>query len=201
VDVGQFVPLGFEIARIYAVDYVEIALPIPNDEAAFADIPVFDDPAAALPEVVVTARYGEEQYAWTGRIVRTEGAVDPRSRVLYAVARVDAPYVRSENGRPPLAVGMYVDADIAGRTVHDVFVIPRSALLNHNRVLIVDESGRLRIRSVDIIRVHGDDAVIRSGLQPGDRLCLTRLDAPVDGMEVRPVTDAPRASEVPGGGL
>ena len=124
VDVGQFVTRGTPIARVYAVDFAEIRLPIPDDEVAFVDLPVaYRDAGAADsgPEVVLRSRFAGREHRWLGRIVRTEGEIDPRTRMIHAVARVEDPYGRGdEPGRPPLAVGMFVDAEVQGRVVPGV---------------------------------------------------------------------------------
>jgi len=40
VDVGQFVTRGAVAGTIYAVDFAEVRLPIPDDQLAFADLPL-----------------------------------------------------------------------------------------------------------------------------------------------------------------
>ena len=118
VDVGQFVNRGNPVARIYAVDYAEVRLPIPDDAAAFVDLPIDyrgEGGEAPQPKVVLTADFGGEQFSWNGRIVRTEGELDPRTRMIHAVARVEDPYGRGDDpNRPPFAVGLFVEAEIEG---------------------------------------------------------------------------------------
>ena len=63
-------------------------------------------------------------------------------------------------------------------------VLPRSAIRNGNQVLIVDDNDRLRFRAVSILRIYDDDAYIDGGLNKGDRVCITALQAVVDGMRV-----------------
>jgi multidrug efflux pump subunit AcrA (membrane-fusion protein) len=105
------------------------------------------------------------------------------------VAQVKDPYAQSNapegRGRPPLAAGLYVEAEIMGHEVRDAVVIPRSAVRDADRVLIVDGEDRLRYRDVEIIRRAGEEVIIGSGLAPGERLCLSALSAVTDGMHVR----------------
>lgn len=191
VDVGQFVSRGTSIGKIYAVDWAEVRLPITADDVAFLSLPLdYRDETAAAggPAVVVRARFAGAEHAWEGRVVRTEGELDPRSRMVHVVARVEDPYGRgSAAGRPPLAVGMFVEAEIQGRTVPEVIVLPRAALRGTHEVLVVDGDDRLRLRAVDVLRRDGDRVVIRAGLTAGDRVCLSQLEAFVDGMKVRTV--------------
>ena len=40
VDMGQFVARGTPVARVYAVDYAEVRLPIPDADTAYVDLPI-----------------------------------------------------------------------------------------------------------------------------------------------------------------
>ncbi len=188
VDLGQYVTPGTPLARIYAVDYAEIRLPLPDADLAFVDLPlVYRDAESGKsgPEVILRSEFAGRTFQWRGRVVRTEGEIDPRSRMVHAVARVKDPYGRGEDpNRPPLAAGMYVEAEIIGHRVEGVVVIPRTALRERDRVLIVDEDDQLQFRKVDVLRISEDRAVIASGLSEGDRLCLTNLVAVTAGMRV-----------------
>jgi RND family efflux transporter MFP subunit len=189
VDVGQYVSPGSPLATIYSVDYAEIRLPLPDNDLAFVDLPLDyrgEASAGRGPEVTLRADFAGRTFAWKGRIVRTEGEIDPRSRMVHAVARVSNPYSRgSDPERPPLAAGMYVEAEIAGRKVEDVALIPRSAVRTNDTVLIVDEEERLRFRPVEILQATAEHAIVQSGLADGERICLSNLTAVTDGMRVR----------------
>lgn len=194
VDVGQFVSAGQPVARIYAVDYAEVRLPVRDADLAHLDLalgPDADGPPAPQPPVVLRARFAGAQREWTGRIVRTGGEIDPRSRMVSLVARVDDPYGRERaRGRPPLAVGLFVDAEIFGRRVERAFRLPRVALREgpsgaRDRVLVVDADDRLRFREVEVLRSEREEVVIGEGLAAGERVCVSPLRAAVDGMSVR----------------
>ncbi len=189
VDVGQFVSRGERIARLYAIDVAEVRLPVSDDELAFVDLPLLyrgDAQDTPGPEVELSARFAGETHTWQARVVRTEGEIDPRTRMVNVVARVENPYERSD-GRPPLAVGLFVDAEILGRKVDGVFVLPRAALREGDLVHVIDAEDRLRLREVEVLRRHRDEIVVAGGLAPGERVSLTPLSAPVEGMLVKPV--------------
>lgn len=193
VDVGQFVGQGTQIARVYGVAYAEVVLPIPDDEAAFIDLPLDYRGVARRMRgspVILGTQFAGRWHEWRGYIERTEAELDPRSRMIQAVARVDDPYGRRrENARPPLAVGMFVEARILGRIARGVFVVPRAALLNRDQVLLVDEVSRLRFRLVDLLRTQDDSAIIRSGLRAGERVVVSPIETPVEGMRVQAFPD------------
>jgi RND family efflux transporter MFP subunit len=194
VGVGQFVNRGAPVARLYATDYVEVRLPVPDRELAYLELPALRAARrpAGFPAVTLRADFAGSEHAWTGYVHRTEGEIDPRSRMVHVVARVEAPYASpADDPRPPLAVGLFVRAEIQGRELSGAIVVPRSALADGRepgaeRVWVVDADDRLRAREVDVVRAGRERVVIRGGLEPGERVVISTLDAPVEGMAVRP---------------
>ena len=199
VDRGQFVTRGSPIARIYSVDLAEVQLPIPDSELAFVDLPLAyrgRSGKANMPRVTVRATFAGKQHEWRGRIVRTEGEIDAQSRMVRAVAQIEDPYgYTGHPGRPPLAVGMFVEAEIQGRWARNVVFLPRTALRAGDQVLVVDEESRMRFRPVEILRAETDRVIVRSGLKEGERVCDSILEAAVDGMKVRTVEQESDANE------
>ena len=191
VDVGQFVSRGAPVARVYAVDFAEVRLPIPDAELEYVNLPLAFRGQEGVPEgprVTLRAEFAGREHTWEGHIVRTEAEIDPQSRMVQAVARVADPYGQGgRRGRPPLAVGMFVKAEIEGNWVGPVTVLPRSALRGGDTVYVVDENGRLEFRPVEILRMEREQVLIRSGLRAGERVCLSILETAVDGMKVQVV--------------
>ncbi len=194
VDVGQFLSRGTSFATIYAIDFIEVRLPVPDNQLAYIDVPLWrsGELEGEQPLVTLRARFAGAEHSWTGHIVRTEGEIDPKSRMVHVVARVKDPYAASEDGsRPPLAVGLFVQAEIEGRRAEDITLLPRSAMRDGSRVLIVDAENRLRYRPVDVLRIHREDVLIRSGLEAGERVCISQLQTVIEGMEVQPIVVDP----------
>jgi RND family efflux transporter MFP subunit len=188
VDVGQYVATGNVLARIYAVDFAEVRLPLNERQLGFVEIPEVyrgessEPPAGA--EVSLVSTLGADSYVWSGTVVRAEGALDSRSRQLFVIAQIDNPYGKQTDGRPPLKVGSFVQATIKGNLLEDVFVIPRKYFRKNEYVLAVDENDILRRRSIEVEWGDEENLAIRHGLEDGDRLCLTPLSFPVDGVTV-----------------
>ncbi len=206
VDLGQYVQRGAPIATLYAVDVAEVRLPIPNAELAYCRLPLaYRDGSETVrgPVVRLTARFAGQDFTWRGRVVRTEGQIDPQTRMVNAIAQVDDPYARGRNSsRPPLAVGMFVQAEIEGIRVRDVVSLPRTALRGDTTVYVVDQDNRLAFRPVDVLRRERDTVLVREGLEAGERVCVSPLEVAVDGMRVKIVEGAGPADleAAPGGG-
>jgi RND family efflux transporter MFP subunit len=188
-DVGQFVGNGAPIARIAASDYAEVELPLTATDLAQVDI-------ASSPRVILRAASGGGAGEWPARIVRAGAQVDPATRMLPVVARIDRPFDAAP-GRPPLQIGQFVQARIEGRTARSVISIPRAALRANDRVFIIDETDRLQFRQVGVYRLTRDAALIDGGLNGGERVVLSSLETPVEGMVVRTTGDEPAMTIVP----
>ncbi len=184
VDRGEFVNRGSPLATIYAVDAAEIVLPVPDSELAFLDLPLGDELGESGPRVLLEARFAGGRHEWEGRIVRVGGEIDPATRMVNLIARVADPY-QASGDRPPLSVGLFVDAEVVGRTVESVFRVPRGALVGADGVWLV-EDGRLVLRRVGILRADPEVVLVSDGLSAGDRISLTILESAVDGMRVTP---------------
>ena len=117
VDIGRYVTPGMALATIYSIDAAEVRLPIPDQDLAYVDVP-FDARGRSLangPKVVLRTTFAGSDHEWTGRLTHTEGEIDSRSRMMYAVAQVQNPYDKKND--VPLTVGMFVNAEIFGAVV------------------------------------------------------------------------------------
>ena len=183
VDLGQFLNRGSRLARLYAIDAAEVRLPIKDDELAFLNISLRDGSAwEKRPSVSLSAEFAGAVHRWTGEIVRTEGELDPKTRMIQLVASVADPY---RAGTTPLPVGLFVDAVITGGVQPNIVRLPRGAMVSASEVYIVDSSERLVRRTVNVLRSQGDFVYINDGLLRGDRVCLSRLATAMPGMKVR----------------
>ena len=183
VDIGQFVSPGTPLGTTFAVDYAEIRLPLSSSDMAFLELPSATrlDRAHRVP-VTLTSEIRDDSRQWQAEIVRTEGVVDDRSRVVYAVAEVIDPYgVLGMSNQPELRMGTFVRASIQGLRADDVVVLPRSVLQNGNTVLVANASDQLEIRQVEVVRAEPRFIYISKGLEGGERVVTTSLDAPIPG--------------------
>lgn len=189
VDLGQFINRGTPIANVFSTQAAEVRLPVRKDDLLFVGL----DPSLRLesteskrPEVVLRARIGGAEYEWSGRIVRTGSEFDANTRMLPLFARIDDPLRRQAGATgTPLPMGLFVDAEIEGIDVQEVFILPRSAIRDNSQVLVVDSESRLRSRDVEIVRLERDQALVKTGLASDDLVCVSQIEAVVDGMVVR----------------
>ena len=182
-------------------------------------------------EVKLTGRLGGRDHHWSAYLERAEAAIDEQTRMLHVVARIANPYGLAKNamnaetreetavvigaserrpaaalieGSVPLPSGLFVHAEIKGREVTDVAVLPPLSLRDGDRVFVFEpdpestppsieasvvaaREGWLRVREVSVLRRDQDRVVIDGGLERGDRVVVSPLRIYSDGMRLRVV--------------
>ncbi|MES0398015.1 MAG: efflux RND transporter periplasmic adaptor subunit [Syntrophobacteria bacterium] len=184
VDVGQYVSPGQALGTLYSTEVAEISVPLEGGDLFWFDVPAFTSTDGRGAPAVIRASLAGRELSWLGKVVRTEGRLDERTRMIHVVVRVDKPYAR----KPPLVFGLFVTVEIEGREIEKAAIIPRGALHQGNVVWVLDQESRLRFRKVEVARVQGDEVVVTEGLEDGEAVVITPLKAVTDGMTVRMVS-------------
>lgn len=183
VDVGQVVSVGTELAEIYAVDYVEIRLPLKNKDLPYMVLPessrFADEDAQEQPLVTIYSDLVTRQ-SWRGKVVRTEGAFDQASQQLIVVAQIDDPYGKNDTDSLPLKIGQYVSAKIVGKVIKDALTVPNRAIYQGSYVYIVEDNV-LKRKNITISWQNDEVAMIESGLATNQLLVLTPLGQVTSG--------------------
>jgi RND family efflux transporter MFP subunit len=190
-DLGQFVNAGTPLGEVFSTDTVLVRLPLTDFELGILGIPVAysagDEPG--IP-VTLNATLAGQAQTWMGRITRTDSAIDPQTRVLYAIAEVDDPYGAAAEGGAPLAVGLFVNAEIEGREVENAYILPRAALRGEDSVYVAEPGGRLSIRTVDVVTSSTERLVVSSGVSAGDMVVVSPVRGASDGMRIQSLDEA-----------
>ncbi len=184
VDVGQFVGPGTALGRVYSTERAEVSLKVPQDELNFLDI-TLGRPEGPQPRALLRGRIGATDNTWPARVARTGSRIDPQTRMVSVIAEIEDPFSLAGTHPAPLPMGLYLGAEIEGKTADGAIVLPRAALREDGRVLVVTPENRLDIREVEILRVTSETLVVTGGLDDGERVCISPLTAVVDGMKVR----------------
>jgi membrane fusion protein, multidrug efflux system len=191
-DVGQVVRMGEELGRCYAIDKAEVRLPLSRSQLNFFDLPTENQSDGEDgPAVVVTARLGDKRQEWNGHITRVEGAMEEATQQLYVIATLPNPWTQTDATELRPKIGLFVDAQITGRKWDKTFIIPRKAVRTGDEVILIDKDNRIQRKSFTPLWSDRDHVIVAAdgsaGLQEGDRLCVTPLAFPVNGIEVKAV--------------
>ena len=191
VDIGQYVTVGATLGDTFAIDFAEVRLPLTKRDLSMMNSFSAADKNTHL-DVRLQGSIDGSIHEWQAKIVRSEGVISQQNRALYVIAQVDDPYGKLKSDthtldpKPPLLMGMFVNAIITGKTIEDAFAIPRHALLAGSKVALVDAEQRLRLRIVEPI--FGDEQFyyVITGLQNGDEIIVSAMGVPIEGMKVSP---------------
>ncbi len=199
VELQQFVGLGSLMIVADGIDRAEIAVQVPMERLGELIISnTVIDPIAAedieLGKLLglsarVLLQQNEHLVEWPARVARLSDALDPRTRTVGVIVEVDKPYARVQPGqRPPLVKGLFVDIELSGQLQKNRIVIPLSALHGH-QVYLVNSAQRLERRTITVSSKGVDYAIISDGLKAGEVVITSDLNAPIEGMLLRPVED------------
>lgn len=196
VDAGQFINAGQPLGQVYGAAAVEIPVPLEDSELAwFTTTPMMNvirhtsenispGDGAPLATATVSTTFAGRECVWPAQVMRTEGQIDPATRMVHVVVQVNEPLNVTEMGRPPLMPGAFVEVNIEGRMLDDVYAVPRHALREGGTLWIV-EGGKLQVREIEIARRDQQTMYISRGLQPGDVVITSPMDVVANGMAVR----------------
>lgn len=185
-DVGQFVTAGTRVGEAFAIDYVEVRLPLTERDLSMMGSLLSQN--LTDKTVVLSGTVDGINASWQAVIVRSEGVVSELNRAQYLVARLADPYGLKDDDNHdivPLRVGTFVKASIEGKVLKDVFQIPRSALLEGSRVGLIDSEQLLKIMPVTV--AHADDQYyyLSEGLTDGMEIVISALGTPIEGLKLR----------------
>ncbi|MFP4128470.1 MAG: efflux RND transporter periplasmic adaptor subunit [Desulfonatronovibrio sp.] len=184
---GRYITPGSPVTVLAEIEKAEVIVHLPQSDVRWIDIPGPEDKEPGS-EVLVRVMGKSRDSAVTGRISRSLGRVDPQTRMLGIVVEVEDPYAVSDKfseHESELAFGSFVQVEITGPELEDVVVLPRQALRENSTVWIADKDDRLEIRDVSVKRFQEDQVMISSGIQSGERIILTNISAPAQGMKIK----------------
>jgi multidrug efflux pump subunit AcrA (membrane-fusion protein) len=161
----------------------EVRLPLSLDDYAFLE----DEKTGG--KVTLHAGHAGQSMSWEATIKRIEGEVDRTSRSVYVVAEISENKATTDLIKP----GLFVKAEVKGRTLDKVIRVPRRAFLDERRLLVVTPDNKITFREVEVLRGDSSDLFVHSGLKAGERVVVTALGSPVEGMNVEVLAEPNKA--------
>ena len=187
LEKGQYVTPGQNVVTLADDSVLEIQVPLDSRDARkwlrFREDKANGKAAwfSSLEQVPCQISWTENNNGqiWDGRLHRVV-KFDQHTRTLTIAVRVDAETAKNKNPLSlPLAEGMFCSVKIPGRTLNNVFRLPRQAVSFENTVhLAVDN--RLKTVPVKVARMEGENAYVSDGLNTGDMAVTTRLIDPLE---------------------
>ena len=189
VDEGQYVGAGRTVASVFSTDVAEVRLPLTDADIAALGVPIgYEADEGAGLRVQLSTDIAGATRKWTGRLVRLDASLDPRTRSTFGTVEVANPFDVAD-GDMPMAPGLFVAADIEGRTLADVLAIPAAGLRAGGRVFIMNDDDLLEVRSVIVAHATASVAYLSSGVNEGDRIIVSPIRNPVAGMALSAIEE------------
>jgi RND family efflux transporter MFP subunit len=182
--IGQYVNAGSILGSALSTEKVLIPLPLTDTDLSYLGLPLGYEAESFFkgPKVVFKSFVSGKNIEWLGRITRISGSIDSQTRLVYAYAEVLNPY----DAKPPLAIGTYVDAEIDGNFITDGYLVPISAIKNENKIYIIDQDNKLRIKEIEISGTDGENVIVK-GINDEDMVIVSTLNSGIEGMELTPM--------------
>lgn len=186
-NVGDYVGPASPVAVMFATDAMEIRVPLTDADLASMRLPVGFTASASNqgPVARVSSVTGGRIQTWDGRLVRTEASVDARTRLVYGVVEVRNPF--NARNSAPLAPGMFVSVRLEGAGRETLVAAPRSALKRNEFVYVVTPENTIDVRQVRAAQTTADEVMFREGVADGERVVVSVLTSPRQGMAVTPI--------------
>lgn len=195
VTVGDYVAPGAPVADVFSTEIMEVRVPLTDADLATLGVRLGDSGGANAPAAHLSAVVAGERRTWEGRLTRVEATVDSATRLTYGIIEVRDPFGRAH--ATPLAPGIFVTAQIDGSRNEQLVAAPRSALKRNEYVYVVNADNTIDVRSVRPAHTTSDEVMFRVGLAGGERVVVSHLPSPRDGMSVTPIARAGAPAQAP----
>ena len=187
IDLGTTIIPGQPVGALYTSSEIEVTLAVKDNDLQFLSIPMdgrkLDPSEQALVEI--RSFYKGKNQTWIGRLERVDGVIDPVTRMINLIAVFKNDFI--ETDKPNLPIGLFVEAQIDGNILKDIYSIPVNAISENNEVYIVNNDNELVLRQLSILKKYSDFVIVKDGLKAGERIVTSKLSTASNGIKVNPV--------------
>jgi len=177
IDIGQFVGNGTSVARIIGTERFWVKVSLPVEKLAGLRLP--SGKLAGVPAMVSWSLESGGLVEREAVVRKLVGELDPNTRTAQVLIEVDKPFEQ-----PILLPQAYVQVTIEGLPLEGVMAVPRTAVERGNEVWVVNAEGQLDHRKVKVVWRKADTLYIDEGLEDGERIVISPMSMPFDGMPV-----------------
>jgi hypothetical protein len=189
VEEDSFVSPGTPLIELADDHELELQVPVQASELnrwipfeSRSGSPAWFPPLKPI-EVDIEWTGSETGYTWSGTLDRVV-SFDATTRTATLAVLVSGEQLAADQNGFPLSDGMFCRVRIPGKTLENVFALPREAVTFDNQAYLSD-NGRLRTVDVTVAWATEDTAFVSEGIQEGDLVVGTRLVAPLEGVKLR----------------
>lgn len=186
VDVGAQVAMNSSLLAIMGTDEYWVQAKVNVDQLRWITVPDGDREKGSAAKVFNEAAWGPD--AWRqARVLRLLGELEEQGRLAQVLVSVQDPLALESAAAalPPVLVDSYVRVEMLGAELTNVFPVPRDYLHDGEYIWVMNDESRMEIRPVEVAFRDKQTVYLSGGLEAGDRIVVTDISAPVDGMLLR----------------
>jgi multidrug efflux pump subunit AcrA (membrane-fusion protein) len=150
-EVGGYVNIGGQIARMIRTDQLEVEVPVENYQSEW--IKIGDK---------VEVFHNENGPVMKGAVVRKSNFIDANTQSRSIFIKVQ------NSAANELLSGEYMLVEFPGQKIQEAMELPRGAVFNSNEVFIVSD-GKLKKRTINVIKWN-ETSLIFNGLAEGEKV-------------------------------
>ena len=186
VDVGSRVSSATTLAEITGTNTFWIKMTLPVEQLRWLEIPSSGNQKGSEVQIFLNQDSNSKMYR-RGTITRLAANLEVQGRMAVVYAAVNDPLCLKEENRekPRLLLGSFVRVQIKGREFSEMAVISRNHLRDNDQVWILNDDNTLEIRDVTILARTHDKVLISSGLNNREKLIVSNLANPVEGIKLK----------------
>ena len=195
IEIGQVIAPMSPTATLVGTDTFDVITSIPLEQLPWLRINPEDPTDNSTAEVIL--EFGEGQsIVHQARVVRIAGEVERAGRLARVIVQVPNPLGMADgNPATQLLLGSYVRVAIEGREVRDVMELPRSVVHENDTVWVLNQNGKLEIRTAEIIVGRTETVLVRMPFANGEEIISSPLVVAIPGMPLERIEPAGRPSE------
>ena len=184
VDLGQVVGNNQDLASVFGTEEAEIRMPLSQKQMDLLSVKsVGILPSGEVLKVKVRDLTREGKIVWNADILRIESTIDRKSRVYYAIATVADPMnLKGDKDTPPLLPGVFVDLEVMGPKIGNIFQVPVKAMRDDKNIYIYKDE-QLLTKTVKVLDRNQKTVIVFSGIEDGEMITISPPYSYVPGMK------------------
>ncbi len=184
VDLGQIVSTNQDLAAVFGTEEAEIRMPLSQKQLDLMNVKSVGILAEEdMLNVTVRDLTRDDEISWDAKIMRLESSIDRKSRVYYAIATIYDPMnLKQDKETPPLLPGVFVDLEVQGPKIGNVFQVPIKAMRDDNNIFIYSGE-KLITKRVEVLDRNDDFVTITGGIEEGETITTSPPFSYVPGMK------------------
>ena len=186
VNLGTYATTTTDLGTLVGTREYWVELVVPLAQLRWITIPQTSGQTGSTVRLYHDHVWGTGMFR-TGQVIRLLTDLETEGRMARLLVAIKDPLTLhgDDPNAPRVLLGTYLRAEIQGRTIPDIAKVERHWIRDQDTVWLVKGDQTLEIRKVNIAHRGIRHVIVSEGLHKGDRLIITNLPSPTEGMPLR----------------